>query len=132
MSNNNIPKVTQDEFEPEIETNPRLAMANPNLVPPKKKLQQMGIFGKQAIKGVVVPAHMRGNKLVDAYEKMGQSKAKGKKKQNKAMKPKKKKATQPKHTDIPTEEKDCKESLEMVSFLVWQDKIEMMKDSKKK
>ena len=59
---NNIPKVTQDEFEPKIETNPRLTMALPNLAPNKKKMQQMGIFGKQAIKGVIVPAHMRGSK----------------------------------------------------------------------
>ncbi len=49
----NIPKVTQDEIEPEIEVNSRLTMAFQHLAPPKKKLQQMGIFGKQAIEGVL-------------------------------------------------------------------------------
>ena len=105
---NNIPKVTQDEFESNIETNPRLTMALPNLAPIKKKMHQMGIFGKQALKGVIVPAHMRGSKLVDSYEKKVKSKAKG----NKKVKA------------------DCKESLELVSFLVWQDKIKIMKDIK--
>ena len=34
----------------------------------------MGIFGKQAIKEVIVPAHMRGTKLIDSYEKKGKLK----------------------------------------------------------
>ena len=48
------------------------------------------------------------------------------------MKPKKKAATQqPKHAANPKVKADCKESLELVSFLVWQDNIKMIKDNKK-
>ncbi len=68
--------ITQDEFEPTIEANPRLTMALQNLAPPKKKLKQIGIFGKEAIKGVIVPAHMCSTKLVDSYEKKGKPKPK--------------------------------------------------------
>ncbi len=51
---------------------------------------------------------MRGSKLVNSYEKKGKAKAKG----NKKVKA------------------DCKESLELVSFLVWQGNIKMIKDNK--
>jgi hypothetical protein len=93
---NNIAVITQEEIAEKNLPNPTLTMALPYLAPAsvpklaKKKLQQKGIFGKEAIEGVKVQAHMRGNKLVNAYEQKLTTKAKSNNKRDKTIKPKKK------------------------------------------
>jgi hypothetical protein len=82
---NNIAVITQEEIEPENGRDLTQTMAIPDLAPAsipklaKKKWQQKGIFGKKAIEGVKVQAHMRGSKMVNAYErKLTSNNGKGK------------------------------------------------------
>jgi hypothetical protein len=130
MSNNITVIITQEEIEPEISHNLTLTMALTCLAPvllpklAKKKLQQKGTFGKNAIEGVKVQAHMRGSKLVDAYERKLTTKAKGINKMGKTMKPKKMAAKQPKHAVYPKVKADCKKSVQLARDLDLQYKID--------
>jgi hypothetical protein len=88
---NNIAVITQEEIEPEIERDLTLTMALPGLAPAsipkssKKKLHQKEIFEKkEGLEGVKVQAHMRGSKIVHAYEQ----KLTTNNKKDKRMKPK--------------------------------------------
>jgi hypothetical protein len=84
-------------------------------------LQQKGIFGKKAIEGVKVQAHMRGSKIVNAYER----KLTTNNKKDKTMKPKKKAATkQPKHAANPKVQADCKKSVKLARDLDLKYKID--------
>jgi uncharacterized protein YxeA len=122
----NIAVITQEEIEPEVGRHLTLTMPPPGLAPasiPKlaeKKLQQKGIFGKEAIEGVKVQAHMHGSKLVNAYErKLTSNNNKGK-----TVNPKKKAAKQPKHAAYPKVQDDWKKSVELARELDRQYKID--------
>jgi hypothetical protein len=118
---NNIAVITQEEIEPEIERDLTLTMALPGLAPAsipkssKKKLHQKEIFEKkEGLEGVKVQAHMRGSKIVHAYEQ----KLTTNNKKDKRMKPKKKAATkQPKHAANPKVRADCKKSVKLARHL---------------
>jgi hypothetical protein len=107
--NNNIPVVTQEEFEPKNQANTRLTMATTDLakasVPknPEKKMQQKGLWGRQAIT------------------------APGKK--DKTKEAKKKPPKQPKHTAYRKEQDD---DWLMASYLQSQDRLKYFKDLKDK
>jgi hypothetical protein len=140
---NNIPVITQEEFEPENRENPMLTMALPDLDPPlvprfpKKKMHQQGLWGKEAIpapgpRKITVQEHMRGPNRVRTHERNWTAKPKGNKKKHKINKPKKKTAKQPKHTAFPKEVQDDKESVKLASYLELKDKLNYFEGLKNK
>jgi hypothetical protein len=133
---NNIPVITQEEFEQKAQLIPRLTMAPPSLaaalVPqlPEKKFIQKGLWGKQvehSTKVTKVKAYWKGSKLVKAHDRIIETKTKGNKKKAKNTKCKKK--TAPKHSAFAKVPDDCKESVQLAHSLHIQELKNLMRNS---
>jgi hypothetical protein len=137
---NNIPVVTQEEFEQQARPIPRLTMAPPSLaaavVPqlPKKKLIQKGLWGKQvevATKVTKVKAYWKGSTQVKAHNRIIEAKIHGNKKEVKNIKYKKK-TEEPKHVAFAKVPDDCKESVELAHSLHIQELQDFMRSKQNK
>jgi hypothetical protein len=128
---NNIPVVTQEEFEPKVLPKPKVAMALPNMDPilvaqfPKKKLLQMTLWGKVKAPAPVpdfiqVQSHNRGSIQVQAHKRKITSKPNGNKKKAKSIKSEKK-TGQAKAATLAKVPDDCKESVQLAHSLHFQE-----------
>jgi hypothetical protein len=128
---NNIPVITQEEYEPKVLPKPKLTMALPNLaalsVPqlPKRKLLQMTLWGKVITPAtepdfIQVQAHNHGSVQVEAHRHKITAKANGNKKRVKTIQSKKK-TGQPKYSTFPKVPDDCKESVQLAHSLHFQE-----------
>jgi leucyl aminopeptidase len=139
---NNIPVITQEEFEQKAQPIPRLTMPPPSLaavlVPQlaEKKLIQKGLWGKQvevatskpSTKVTKVKAYWKGSKQVKAHNRIIGAKTHGNK--QKAMNIKhKKKTEQPKHSAFAKVPDDCKESVQLAHSLHIQELQNLMRNS---
>jgi hypothetical protein len=130
--------ITQDEFEENLLPIPRPTMVLPLLVPlavpfpiPKKKLNQIGLWGRDVVSapkpGVIqIGAHTRGNTKVDAHFRKITVKSKGNKKDSKAPKSKMK-TTKAKHSFFHNGQNDCKESVKLAKTLHIQELMNVIK-----
>ena len=109
---NNIPVITQDDFEQEAQPIPRPTMAPPSLVAavipklPEKKLIQKGLWGKQIEMAITKPTtkvtrvqtYWKGSKQVKSHDHIIEPKTNGNKKKASKNINSKKKNGQPKHS----------------------------------
>jgi hypothetical protein len=132
--------ITQDEFEENILPNPRLTMAIPYLAPlviplqvPKKKLNQIGLWGRAVVPApeqdvvIQVGAHNRGDTKVEAHKRKITVKAKGNNKNTKVTKSKKK-TGKAKHSAFHNGKNDCKESVKLAKTLHIQELMNLVKN----
>jgi hypothetical protein len=133
--------ITQDEFEPELLLNPNLTMAIPAFATlpvaqiPKKKFKQLTMRNRVAppspeTKTIQVQGHNRGSTQVHAHLRKINAKANRNKKENKAMKYKKK-TRRPKHSAFHNGQDDCKESVQLAKTLHIQELRNLMNRNKK-
>jgi hypothetical protein len=124
--------ITQDEFEENNLPNPRLTMALPHLAPmviplqvPKKKVNQIGLWGRAVVPApgpppIQVGEHNRGGKKVEAHKRKVAVKSKATKS--------KKKTGKEKPSAFHNGQNDCKESVKLATALQIQDLWDLAKN----
>ncbi len=142
IKNLNMPTlITQDEFEESLLPNPRLTMTLtpylaplviPLQVPSKKKLNQIGLWGKNVVPApnpdfIQVGAHNRGDTKVEAHKRKITVRAKGNNKDTNATKSKKK-TGKAKHSAFHNGQNDCMESVKLARTLHIQELFNLVKN----